>query len=171
MVWRAGKGLGLNCLALPLGGGGWSKQLDGGTRAECVSHLPYSWQARGACLNHNISACSVTGKPCEVVIYWRDQVFDVTHWIRVMWSFIKWKPELVLVSHTPCEKWYQSADLFKPCQAISRYGGLHRTNWNFAPKQLPHLLLATFWPEPEHGDASWQHKLLRKADEMGFYHK
>lgn len=156
-----------------MGGGewGWSKQLDGGTRAECVSHLPYSWQARGACLNHNISACSVTGKPCEVVIYWLDQVFDVIHWIRVMWSFIKWKPELVLVSHTTREKWYQSADLFKPCQAISRYGGLRRTNWNFAPKQLPHLLLATFWPEPERGDASWQHKLLHKADEMGFYHK
>lgn len=87
-----------------MGGWGWSKQLDGGTRAECVSHLPYSWQARGACLNHNISACSVTGKRCEVVIYRLDQVFDVIHWIRVMWSFIKWKSKLVVVSHTTCKK-------------------------------------------------------------------
>lgn len=53
--------LGLKRWPLPWWGGGF-KQLDGETRAGCVSHLPCRWQTAGACWNHHISVRSVTGK-------------------------------------------------------------------------------------------------------------
>lgn len=152
VVWRSSTGFGPKHLALSwgiVGGGGQNSWME--EHGLNVCHIcPTVGKRRGAWLNHNISACSVTGKRCEVVIYWLDEVFDVIHRIQVMSSLKKkQKPELVVVvvSHTTCEKCYQSGDVFRQRQAISRYGTLHRTNWNFALKQLPHLLLAIFWPE------------------------
>lgn len=82
---------------------GGFKQLDGETWTECVSHLPCSWQTSGACLNHNISVRSVTGKRCEVVIYGLDQVFDIIPRIRVMSSLKRnWNPRLVMGFHRTC---------------------------------------------------------------------
>lgn len=62
VVWRARKGLGWKGLALPSRGGvGGSKQLETACWM-CVTSALQLANERGACLNHNISACSITGK-------------------------------------------------------------------------------------------------------------